>query len=106
MACILINVGMTLIAYLHLSKCVGVSYFVYGEKINVYSGADPTQQEFIDAGLEYIRSLVSITTALPLYKLYPTKAYKDYEKTVRRMQRAGMACILIGKYASNNTYCI
>ena len=95
MACILINVGMTLIAYLHLSKCVGVSYFVYGEKINVYSGADPTQQEFIDAGLEYIRSLVSITTALPLYKLYPTKAYKDYEKTVRRMQRAGMACIFM-----------
>ena len=67
----------------------GVSYFVYGEKINVYSGTDSIQQEFIDAGLSYIRSVSDIVYALPLYKLYPTKAYKDYEKGVRRMQRAG-----------------
>ena len=68
---------------------IGVSYFVYGEKINIYSGTDSIQQEFIDAGLNYIRSVNDIAFALPLYKLYPTKAYKDYEKGVRRMQRAG-----------------
>ena len=64
---------------------------MYGEKINVYSGADPIQQEFIDAGLNYIRSIGDISSALPLYKLYPTKTYKDYEKVVRRMHNAGIA---------------
>ena len=73
----------------------GVSYFVYGEKIDIYSGADSIQQEFIDAGVNYIRSAADIVYALPLYKLYPTKAYKDYEKIVRRLQRAGM---VIGNY--------
>ena len=63
---------------------------MYGEKINVYSGADPVHQEFIDAGLSYIRSIRGIVLSLPLYKLYPTKAYKDYEKVVRRLHNAGI----------------
>ena len=77
---------------------------MYGEKINVYSGADPFQQEFINAGLNYVRAVVNIVNALPFYKLYPTKAYKDYESTMRRMQMAGMACILISKYAILQLY--
>ena len=80
---------------------IGVSYFVYGEKIDIYSGADSIQQEFIDAGVNYIRSAAEIVYALPLYKLYPTKAYKDYEKSVRRMQRAGMANIHRGENSQN-----
>ena len=67
----------------------GVSYFVYGEKINIYSGTDPLLREFLEAGTAYIRSIGIIGSALPLYKLYPTKAYRDYEKIVRRMQKAG-----------------
>ena len=84
---------------------VGVSYFVYGEKINVYSGTDPIHQEFIDAGLEYTRSVLDITSALPFYKLYPSKAYRDYKNTVKRMQRAGSyaACFFNGQ-DSINTY--
>ena len=75
---------------------------MYGEKINVYSGADPIHQEFIDAGLNYIRSIRGIIFAIPLYKLFPTKAYKDYEKVVRRMQRAGSNGTL---YIQLATYC-
>ena len=67
----------------------GVSYFVFGEKIDVYSGTDPLMKEFIQAGLDYIESVGLITRALPIYRIYPTKAYRDYKKVVRRMQRAG-----------------
>ena len=68
----------------------GVSYFVYGEKINTYSNTDPVQQEFIEAGLDYIGSLGRIGSAIPLYKLFPTKQYKEYVKIVYRIHAAGM----------------
>ena len=67
----------------------GVSYFVYGEKIDIYSGTDPLLKEFMEAGMGYIRGLTVIGPALPLYRIYPTKPYREYEKIVRRMQRAG-----------------
>ena len=73
---------------------------MYGEKINIYSGADSIQQEFIDAGLNYIRSISNLVFSLPLYKLYPTKTYRDFEKVIRSMQRAGtttnavMVCVI------------
>ena len=62
---------------------------MYGEKINVYSEADPLQKEFMEAGLDYIQSLVGIGLALPLYRIYPTRAYRDFARIVKRMQRAG-----------------
>ena len=67
----------------------GVSYFVYGEKIKIYSGADPIQKEFMEAGLNFIRSTAAISVALPLYKIYPSKAFRDFRRIVRRMQGAG-----------------
>jgi len=62
---------------------------VYGEKINTYTKADPIQQEFINAGLDYIQYLGKITTALPLYKIYPTKNYRTYVNIVHRIHAAG-----------------
>ena len=62
---------------------------MYNENINIYSEADPIQQEFMEAGLDFVEYLPLITTELPLYKLYPTKAYKNYEKILRRVQKAG-----------------
>ena len=67
----------------------GVSYFVYNENIDIYSGADPAKQEFMQAGLDYIQSIDLIGTVLPLYKLYPTKEYKNFKKILRRLQKAG-----------------
>ena len=63
---------------------------MYGEKINIYSGADPLQEEFIKAALEYIDSLVKIASAPPLYKWFPTKTYRNFVRIVKRMQEVGM----------------
>lgn len=68
---------------------IGISYFVYGEKIDVYSERDPVQKEFIEAGIDYIESVSTITSAPPLYKLFPTKPYRDYVRIVKRIQAAG-----------------
>ena len=67
----------------------GVSYFVYGEKINTYTKADPLQQEFIEAGLDYIQYLAAISNALPLYKIFPTKTYRTYVNIVHRIHAVG-----------------
>ena len=69
-----------------------MSFFVYGEKIDVY-GDDPELKEFMSLGLKFIQSLVSITSALPLYKLgIHTKIYKTYVDTLDKLQNMGM-CI-------------
>ena len=78
-------------ALLESNLLAGVSYFVYGEKIDIYCGADATQREFLEAGLDYIRSISSIARALPLYKIFPTKPFKEYTRIVRRLQKAGCA---------------
>ena len=69
---------------------IGVSYFVYGEMIDVYSG-DPKLQEFMDIGLKFTQSIASIPMALPLYKLHIyTKPYRDYVDTLNKLQDRGM----------------
>ncbi len=68
---------------------IGISYFVYGEKINIYSDIEPVQKEFMEAGLEFISYISRITSALPLYKLFPTKVYRDYVAIVKRMNQTG-----------------
>ena len=67
----------------------GVSFFVYGEKINIYSSLDPIHKEFIEAGSDYIQAILPMAAALPIYKLYRNKTFRNYERIVRRMQSAG-----------------
>ena len=73
----------------HAKILPGVSYFVYNENIDIYSGKDPVQQEFMEAGLEYLESLITLAVALPVYRLYKNKTYRDYERIIRRLQKAG-----------------
>ncbi len=68
---------------------VGISYFVYGEKIKIYTDIEPEQKEFMEAGLEFVGYIERITNALPLYKLFPTKVYKKYVGILKRMNRIG-----------------
>lgn len=69
---------------------IGVSYFVYGEKIDVYSD-DPKLKEFMATGLKFVRSLGDIAIALPLYKLHiRTRAYREYVDTLNKLQDIGM----------------
>ena len=74
--------------YTHVHN-IGISYFVYGEKVDVYSG-DPQLKEFMELGLKFIRSLADIAFALPLYKLHiHTKTYRDYVDTLNKLQDRG-----------------
>ena len=73
-----------------LLSIVGVSYFVYGEKIDVYSD-DPKLKEFMDLGLKFIRSIINIAIVLPLYRMHIyTKPYKEYVDTLNKLQDIGM----------------
>ena len=90
----------------HSLCAIGVSYFVYGEMIDVYSG-DPKLNEFIDVGLKFIRSLASITMALPFYKLrIYTKPYREFVDTLNKLQDCGTWCIYIVRdYLVNDKSC-
>ena len=78
------------VSFLSLSLSIGVSYFVYGEMVDTYGG-DPKLQEFMDAGLNFVRSVVSMTLALPLYKLHIyTKTYRDFVDALNKLQDCGM----------------
>ena len=91
---------MRIKALVSVSYNTGVTYFVYGENIDVYSGTIPLFKEFMEAGLDYIESIGWIILALPVYRIYPTKAYRKYKRVVRRMQRAGRFTIILsdGKF--------
>ena len=67
-----------------------MSFFVYNENIDIYTGSDPAQKEFMEAGVDYIQSIPMIMAALPIYRLYKDKTYKEYEKILRRVQKAGI----------------
>jgi len=68
---------------------VGVSYFVFNETLDVYSGTDEHVKKFQTAGIEFIESLAMIASALPLYKLYPTKSYRNYIQRLNAVQELG-----------------
>ena len=75
----------------HISfYATGVSYFVYGEMVDVYGG-DPKLKEFMDVGLKFIQSLIRIGTSLPIYRLHIyTKPYREYVDTLNKLQDCGM----------------
>ena len=67
-----------------------MSYFVYGEKVDVYSD-DPKLKEFMDLGLKFVRNILSIAIAPPFYRLHIyTKRYKEYVDTLDKLQNIGM----------------
>lgn len=65
-----------------------MSYFVYGEKTDVYSN-DPKQTQFMKIGLQFINHLAMIAMALPFYRLFPTKPYKQFVGVVTEMHNIG-----------------
>ena len=67
----------------------GVSYFVFNETLDVYSGTDENVKKFQTAGIEFIESLSMIAGALPLYRLYPTKSYRHYLQKLNAVQDLG-----------------
>ena len=74
-----------------------MSFFVYGEIIDTYTLKDPRQREFVEAGSDFVQSIVEITNSLPLYRIFPTKPYRQFQRTTRRMKKAGTSfCLFLG----------
>ncbi|XP_064393529.1 probable cytochrome P450 49a1 isoform X2 [Halichondria panicea] len=62
--------------------------FVFGENIDVYNTTDPIHQEFIVAGLEFIKQ-ISLLKPLPIYDYFPSLAYRKFIQATRRMRELG-----------------
>lgn len=72
------------------SSTAGVSYFVYGEKIPIYSAnIDPVQKEFMEAGVDYMQTFARMRISMPIYRLFPNKDYRYYKKLVQKLRKAG-----------------
>ena len=67
----------------------GVSFVVFGKQIDVFSGKDAKGSNFVKASQNFNEAHTVISTALPLYKIFPTKRYKFYINSVKNMRRLG-----------------
>lgn len=67
----------------------GVAFFVFGEKLKVYEDDNPDYKEMSDASRAFIGSLTAIAVAPPLYKIFPTKVYRHYLDSVKRVHSIG-----------------
>ena len=71
-----------------------MSFFVYGEIIDTFTLKDPRQREFVEAGSDFIKSIVQISNSFPLYRIFPTKPYRRFQRVTRRMKKAGTSFCL------------
>ena len=67
----------------------GISYVVFDEQIDVFSGEDPRGAALVKASRDFIHSLGSIAYAIPLYKIFPTKSYKFYVNSSKNIRKLG-----------------
>ena len=65
-------------------------------------GDDPKQTKFMKIGLEFIDNLAKIASALPFYRLFPTKLYKKYVSIVEEMHHIGEFWYIFSQI--NNSY--
>ena len=66
-----------------------MSYFVYGEKIDIYSAINNIHKQFIDAALNYFAAINIIAQSLPLFRLISTKPFREYKKSIRKLIEVG-----------------
>ena len=64
----------------------GSAYFILGVRINNFKGKT---HEFEKAAQDFIKGIGDVNAAPPLYKIYPTKPYKEFVKSFARMHAIG-----------------
>ena len=64
------------------------AYFVFGENLEVYNTNKQTHQEFMEAGLEFIKQ-VGLIIPLPIFKYFPSIAYRKFIQATERMRELG-----------------
>ena len=68
---------------------IGTAYFIYGEKVNVYSD-DPTLNEFMEVGVKSAQNIGAIISIPPLYRYHiPTRTYREFVRTLNKVQDIG-----------------
>ena len=85
--------------WVHMQKWAlkGTTRIVFDEDIDTFLGTDPLSMTFIESTLAFTYSIGEISRALPLYKIYPTKPYKNYVECYSRLRA-------LGKQLLNNHY--
>ena len=73
---------------------------MFSETLDVYSGKDERFKRFQDAAIQFIGSLEMIIRSAPLYKLFPTKPYRQYLQKVNAVQDIGKSHVQTMKVAS------
>ena len=67
----------------------GVSWFIFNKDINVFDSNNEEGEKFTKAAANFVKNISLILEALPLYKVFPTKPYKNYVNAVRDMHKLG-----------------
>ena len=63
---------------------------MYSEKIEVFSGSDSIQKDFVKDTLDYLHSLQQVMFALPLYRIFPTKPYREFTRALKKVHERGI----------------
>eukprot|EP00731_Ephydatia_muelleri_P031105 Em0022g619a len=58
----------------------GIGYMTLGEKLDTFDESKKDLQEFEKISLDYAKNVEVIVFAPPLYKFFPTKAYRDFKR--------------------------
>ena len=56
---------------------IGIGYMTFGEKLDTFNESRDIL-EFQDAAMKMIGSISELIIGTPFYKVFPTKAYKDF----------------------------
>ena len=61
--------------------------------MRIFSTDDHTHNQFMEAGLEYMEQIFKVKP-LPIYKYFPTRAYKKFIQAASRMRELGNGVFL------------
>ena len=93
----------TLIQLLYL---IVAAYFAMGAELDIGSNANPEEKRFQDAMRELLSLIDDFIIALPFYKIYPTKLYKQLNKATDDLYSIGKKYIEIYKDSNTGMSCL
>ena len=67
----------------------GVTWFTFNEDLSVFDEHDQMAANFAKASINFINNVAQIVPALPVYRFYPTVAFKNYKKAVIDLHALG-----------------
>ena len=68
----------------------GSAFVVVNLKVNVFDEENEAVNKLKKTMMEVAEGIGEMSRALPLYKLYPTKAYRTYVSAMKNLRSVGM----------------